>query len=217
LELAQEDGGQLGWQDVPHLARMTSHAELSRPAHLLRFLAALSRTLPIESALDPFANSPLVLGLLESDGARMGVCPNREVAELAERISGGRIRWAAGHPAAVVPRIEQRFQWLVSSPPVGMRSDDLSDLPEGLSDRLARADAGLVPAAQALPLIDRGMLLLLTERFLWSPVGHDWRSYFASEGMHLSAAVAIPEGVPIQGVRARRVAVMGPVCRGALR
>ena len=201
LELSQADGRDLGWQDVPHLARLTGHAELSRPGHLLRFLAALSRTLPIESALDPFANSPLVLGLLEGDGARMGVCPNREAAELADRISGGAIQWATGHPATVVPTIEQYFEWAVCSPPLGLRGDGLSDLPDGLSDRLARADAGLVPVAQALPLINRGMLVLLTERFLWSQIGRDWRSYFASAGMHLSAAIAVPEGLaPATGI-----------------
>lgn len=178
--------------------------EILRADHVTRLIAEVAAALDIGSAIDPFAVSPAILGSVPTiPGARrLAVTPDPATAQIAEEIFPHEAQWALGDPFDPPNAASASFDWIVSSPPVGLRRRDL--VLDGLPAPLARSDPGLAPLWTKLPEVQVGALVMMTEAILWRQPS--WLDAFQDLGFHLRSAISVPGGL------APATAITGLLC-----
>lgn len=167
-------------------------APIGPPPIVGDFLAKYARAVGAKRILDPFASSPfLVAGVLEDlpGGEGQALVPSEQSATLGLELVSS-IEWAVGHPPHLLGELRQEFDFIVSSPPLGMRGDERYPVATGLGEY---AYSLLVDLA---PLVTPGgkMALLLPDGFLFRE-GVKVRESLADFGLFLEAAVSVEHGL----------------------
>lgn len=169
-----------------------------RAKHLVEFVAAFLSGTRAVSVLDPIVCAPALLGSIETARRRVGYVEQPELADAAAVISGSTVQWMAGKPTDLVRRSDERFEWLVCSPPLGPRVDGSigADLPESIRSVLPRSDLGLSPVLLAANRIDHGLVVLVGEGSLQEGSHRSaWADYLGSLGWTLASIISVAGGL----------------------
>lgn len=164
------------------------------PASVADFLAEYARAVGAKRLLDPFVTSPLLLAGVVEDlpGAEaVALGPQESLNQLGRELKPT-LDWRTGHPPDLLDALEVEFDFIVGSPPLGLRHDGQYPVREGVGEYAFSLLADL--ASRVTP--GGRIVLLLADGFLSRREAIRARELLAESGLFMEAAVSVEHGIP---------------------
>lgn len=184
-----------GWRDVSALARVDPRAaELVDPPVVVDFMVALCRDTRPGRVLDPWAGLGVTLRALDDAGLVQegtGLELNLEVHELAQELNeSSRLSWICANAGEFLPRLDEEFDLVVGSPPMGLPPINLETADPEIHLRASATYTMLIQAA--LKLSPNGQIAVILPQGFLQPAAQAVRDSLATVSVFISAAFALP-------------------------
>lgn len=196
VEAVRDGGIALDWRSALAIGELAGfRGEHSISTHVVEFVCAYAEKLRPSRLLDPFATSPALLAAVVERVApniAVGVTPSQAVHTLA-LATAPNATWVAEDPWKAMEQNADRFDFVVSAPPFGLRRAGVRG--DAILDLLERAASLLSDGGQ--------MLVLLPEGVNVKQDGVRFRARLAELGIGVERLVAVAEpgtasSVPMQ-------------------
>lgn len=193
---ASKRGISVSWRDLPSLpTKFRGWGEFLPPTFLCDFLIAALGKGSRRSALDPRSGTGvLLLSILESDVASVatGIEPNESgirVSRVLDKEQKG--NWILGDALDVLPGIDEKYDIILSLPPLGM-----PNAVRVINGTKVHASLGNLILLESLRhLSDDGTAAFVVAESFFSDSNRAVHDAIGSLGTFMNAIIALPEGV----------------------
>lgn len=181
------------WRELGAAMELLGHRSPGgAPVFLADFVAHLAASRAASAVLDPFATSPtLVAALAERslEGRAVALTPNESVAHLGRSVVPS-VDWRVGRPFETLPQLEGEFDFIASTPPLGMRGGRWPVRP-----RLGEyANSLMVDVAERLT-IGGAIAFLVADGFLFRADAARTQRELQARGLRVEAAISVEGGL----------------------
>lgn len=183
----------LSWRELGAALELLGHRSPGgAPTFVADFVAGLAAARGATLILDPFAVSPTLIGALAEclpDAKTVALTPNEPVARLGQSISPN-VDWRLGMPVETLPQLQGRFDFIASTPPLGMRHQD-SPVRPGLGEY---ANSLMVDVAERLAP-DGALAFLVADGFFVRRDAKLTQKALQELGLRVEAAISVEGGL----------------------
>lgn len=162
------------------------------PPFVADFVAHLAAVRGASTILDPFATSPTMIAALAErlpNAKAVALTPNESVERLGRTVAP-RVEWRRTMASQRLDELEERFDFIAGTPPVGRRNDQFP-VRRGLGDY---ANSLMVDAAEQL--VPSGALaFLVADGFFFRADARRTQAALAKLGLRVEAAISIEGGL----------------------
>ncbi len=188
------------WRDLVRLEKDSGRAAgVGRAEHVGGFFADLAVALEPERVLDPFAASPAVAAAVsEAVSAKTtAIAPSVSVRDIGAFLAPD-IEWQLGFPPTLVSSLEDDFDLIACSPPIGLRAvGEWDGFESAVPPAIYRSEVAHLMLCLAAEKLSPGgrLAFLLGQGSLFRRDGLAMREYLAEMGIGFEASISLREGL----------------------